>query len=89
MEGFGANNPDKRLNTVTEVAQGGNGRWIKGLSFSGADKEDVRMTIGQVGWDQSRTGKKGEKPVVYLYFSGECRVGTMNPRGAEGFGRCF
>ncbi|KAM7192403.1 hypothetical protein V8F20_008863 [Naviculisporaceae sp. PSN 640] len=73
MDGLGGKkNPNKKLNTVTEVAQGGNGRWFKGLSFSGADsKKDLRMTIEEVGWDKSRTGRTGEKPVVYLYLSNE------------------
>ncbi|KAK2609570.1 hypothetical protein N8I77_003066 [Diaporthe amygdali] len=67
LKGFGACNPNPELNKVIEVHQGGNGRWYKGMSFSGDDKDSMKQTIKEVGWDSSRNGLRGGKPVVYLY----------------------
>ncbi|KAK4217503.1 hypothetical protein QBC37DRAFT_369928 [Rhypophila decipiens] len=69
MAGFGAIHPEKHKNTVSEVIQKGNGGWIKGLSFSGAEKKALKQTMGEVGWGKTRSGLPGEKPVVYLYFT--------------------
>ncbi|KAF3763875.1 hypothetical protein M406DRAFT_262928 [Cryphonectria parasitica EP155] len=69
LKGFGAVNPDPRKNRVTECHQGGNGRWYKGMSF-GADEEDnMNKQIKEVGWDKTRTGLPGGKPVVHLYVT--------------------
>ncbi|KAM7194011.1 hypothetical protein V8F33_007517 [Rhypophila sp. PSN 637] len=69
MAGFGAINPEKHKNSVTEVIQKGNGGWVKGLSFSGAEKKELKQTVGEVGWDKTRSGLPGQKPVIYLYFT--------------------
>ncbi|KAJ0116777.1 hypothetical protein J7T55_009928 [Diaporthe amygdali] len=67
LKGFGACNPNPELNKVIEVHQGGNGRWYKGMSFRGDDKDAMKQTIKEVGWDSSRNGLRGGKPVVHLY----------------------
>lgn len=67
LKGFGATNPEPEMNKVFEVHQGGNGRWYKGMSFRGDDKDAMAKTIKDVGWDSSRNGQPGGKPVVWLY----------------------
>lgn len=69
LRGFGATNPDPSKNKVIEVHQGGNGRWYKGMSFKGDDDKSTESTIKSVGWDATRTGLPGGKPVVYLYVT--------------------
>lgn len=69
LRGFGATNPDPKKNRVFEVHQGGNGKWYKGLAFSGDDSENMDRAIKEVGWDQTRAGLPGGKPVVYLYVT--------------------
>lgn len=67
LKGFGACNPNPELNKAIEVHQGGNGKWYKGMSFRGDVQDDMKKTIKEVGWDSSRNGLRGGKPVVYLY----------------------
>ncbi|KAK1775545.1 hypothetical protein QBC45DRAFT_242573 [Copromyces sp. CBS 386.78] len=69
MYGFGACNPSKKKNKLFEVVQGGNGRWYRGLAFRGDDKELLQKTCKELGWDKSRSGLPGQKPVVYLYVT--------------------
>jgi hypothetical protein len=69
LRGMGATNPVAKKNKVWEVVQGGNGRWYKGIGFSGDDGEAMGRTLKQVGWDSTRTGGPGGKPVVYLYIT--------------------
>jgi hypothetical protein len=68
LKGFGATNSVPKRNRVTEVVQGGNGRWYRGMGFSGDDEADCRRPIREFGWDRTRTGLAGQKPVVYLYI---------------------
>lgn len=69
LKGFGATNPVPKLNRVTEVVQGGSGKWYRGLSFGGDSAKDMQKTLKDVGWDKTRTGLPGEKPVVVLYVT--------------------
>ncbi|KAL7619371.1 hypothetical protein AAE478_009908 [Parahypoxylon ruwenzoriense] len=69
MEGFGATNPFPRKNRVTEIIQGGNGKWYKGVTFSGESVDKVGKTLKDLGWDRSRTGRPGEKPVTWLWIT--------------------
>ncbi|ROW02446.1 hypothetical protein VMCG_06105 [Cytospora schulzeri] len=69
LKGFGAVNPDAKKNRVFELHQGGNGVWYKGLAFKGDDDKDMAKEIKSVGWDKSRNGLPGGKPVVYLYVT--------------------
>ncbi|KAI1771077.1 hypothetical protein F4818DRAFT_221174 [Hypoxylon cercidicola] len=67
--GFGASNPIPKKNKATEVIQGGNGKWYRGVTFSGDKSSAMKMTIGELGWDESRSGRPGEKPVVWLWIT--------------------
>ncbi|KAI1073581.1 hypothetical protein F5B20DRAFT_499785 [Whalleya microplaca] len=69
MKGFGAMNPSKKKNRITEVIQGGNGRWYRGVTFGGDESDSMKMTLSDLGWDRSRTGRPGEKPVVWLWIT--------------------
>lgn len=69
LRGFGADNPSPKKNRCYEIVQGGGGRWYKGISFGGDDKNVGTKTIGQLGWDESRNGQPGGKPVVCIYLT--------------------
>lgn len=69
LRGFGATNPIRKKNKVWEVVQGGNGKWYKGLSFNGDQDDEMGKTMKELGWDSSRSGLPGRKPVVYLYIT--------------------
>ncbi len=68
LKGFGACNPIPKKNKVTEVVQGGGGQWYSGMSFSGDDEVAMSKKIRDLGWDSTRTGLPGQKPVVFLYI---------------------
>ncbi|KAI0108833.1 hypothetical protein F4776DRAFT_412569 [Hypoxylon sp. NC0597] len=68
MTGFGAMNPLPKKNKVTELVQGGNGKWYRGITYSGED-DAVSKTLKELGWDSTRTGRPGEKPVVWLWIT--------------------
>lgn len=68
LTGFGCDNADPKKNRCYEIVAGGNGMWYKGISFTGADKDLIKKSIREVGWDQTRTGTAGQKPVVCLWF---------------------
>ncbi|KAI1162722.1 hypothetical protein F5B18DRAFT_364730 [Nemania serpens] len=63
---FGACNPNPALNRITEVVEGGGGRWYRGMIFQG-DQMDVQKTLKECGWDRSRSGR--EKAVVWLWIT--------------------
>lgn len=69
LRGMGATNPVAKKNKVTEVVQGGNGTWYKGVGFNGEDGAAMAKTLKEIGWDSSRAGMPGSKPVVYLYIT--------------------
>ncbi|KAK1767391.1 hypothetical protein QBC33DRAFT_538201 [Phialemonium atrogriseum] len=71
LEGLGATNRVPKKNRVAEVVQGGNGKWYKGVSFGEDSAKDMKRTLKEVGWDKSRTGLPGQKPVVYLYVTSD------------------
>ncbi|KAL7899615.1 hypothetical protein HDV63DRAFT_416423 [Trichoderma sp. SZMC 28014] len=68
LKGFGCTNPTPKKNKCFEVVSGGGGKWYKGLEVNGADKDMLKKTIKDVGWDSTRTGNPNEKPVVCLWF---------------------
>ncbi|WYZ43133.1 hypothetical protein EsH8_VI_000832 [Colletotrichum jinshuiense] len=68
LRGFGATNPAPKKNKCFEIVQAGNGRWYKGLCFSGDDKDMMKKTVAEVGWDATRTGQPGGKPVVCVWL---------------------
>lgn len=69
LKGFGACNTNPSLNRLFEVHQGGDGKWYKGMCIKGDDFSDMDKTIKSKGWDSTRTGMQGGKPVVYLYVT--------------------
>ncbi|KAH8668950.1 hypothetical protein BX600DRAFT_496943 [Xylariales sp. PMI_506] len=69
MKGFGATHPSAKRNRITEVVEGGSGRWYKGVTFAGNERDDMARTIKEIGWDMTRTGRPGEKPVVWLWVT--------------------
>ncbi|CZR57850.1 uncharacterized protein PAC_07739 [Phialocephala subalpina] len=71
MKQFGCDNPDAAKNIVYEIAERGNGRWSAGLRIKGDDKDKMKKTLADFGWDKSRTGYPGQKPVVWLWLTNE------------------
>jgi hypothetical protein len=69
LKGFGATNPSPKKNRCHEVHSGGNGRWYKGMTIQGDDKDTMKLAIKDIGWDSSRTGQPGGKPVVCLWLT--------------------
>ncbi|KAK6223914.1 hypothetical protein LQW54_000058 [Pestalotiopsis sp. IQ-011] len=69
MKGWGASNPNRKKNRITEVTPGGEGRFYKGSTFSGDEKDDLKMTAKDLGWDLTRSGRPGEKAVVWLWVT--------------------
>ncbi|KAH7361850.1 hypothetical protein B0T11DRAFT_317707 [Plectosphaerella cucumerina] len=69
LKGFGATNPVPKMNHCIEVVQGGNGRWYRGVGISGDDKGMMKKEIQEIGWDKTRSGQPGEKPVVVVWVS--------------------
>lgn len=68
LRGFGCTNEDPKKNKCVEIVPGGNGKWYKGIQFSGKDKDMMKKPIKDLGWDETRTGQPNEKPVVCLWF---------------------
>lgn len=67
MQNLGCTNGDAKKNKLHEVQETGNGRWVKGITISGDEKDKVKKSISEFGWDKSRTGGPGERPVVWLW----------------------
>jgi hypothetical protein len=67
MQNLGCTNSDANKNKLHEIQEAGNGRWVKGITISGSDKDRVKKQIAEFGWDKSRTGAPGERPVVWLW----------------------
>jgi hypothetical protein len=68
LKGFGCDNPAPKKNSCFELVAAGGGRWYKGMEVNGGDKEMMKKTLKDVGWDATRTGNANEKPVVCLWF---------------------
>ncbi|KAE8448676.1 hypothetical protein EG329_008891 [Mollisiaceae sp. DMI_Dod_QoI] len=69
MQNLGCTNTDAAKNVLYECTEKGNGQWATGLKIKGDDKDRVKKLIGEYGWDKSRTGHPGEKPVVWLWVT--------------------
>jgi hypothetical protein len=67
MQNLGCTNSDAKKNKLHEVQEAGNGRWVKGITISGDEKDKVKKSISDFGWDKSRTGASGQRPVVWLW----------------------
>lgn len=68
LKGFGCDNPVPKKNHCYELISSGGGKWYKGLEIGGDDKDMMKKTIREVGWDETRTGLPNGKPVVCLWF---------------------
>lgn len=68
LKGFGCTNSSAKRNRCYEIISGGNGKWYKGFSYGGDDKDKLKMAVKDVGWDGTRTGHPDGKPVVCLWF---------------------
>ncbi|KAK9442496.1 hypothetical protein VB005_03559 [Metarhizium brunneum] len=68
LKGFGCTNPVPKKNKVFEIQSAGGGKWYKGLEVNGGNKDLVKKSIKEIGWDATRTGNPREKPVVCLWF---------------------
>ncbi|KAI2622042.1 hypothetical protein GGS21DRAFT_376136 [Xylaria nigripes] len=64
---FGAMNPVPALNKITEVWEGGNGQWYRGMILMGDNEVVMKKTLRELGWDASRSGR--EKAVVWLWVT--------------------
>ncbi|KAH6653337.1 hypothetical protein BKA67DRAFT_593294 [Truncatella angustata] len=69
MNGFGATNPVAKKNKITEVCEGGNNRWYKGMTWSADDEDEMKKTLKELGWDNSRSGRPHEKPVIWIWVT--------------------
>ncbi|KAI9147608.1 hypothetical protein HJFPF1_12637 [Paramyrothecium foliicola] len=68
LRGFGCTNPVPKKNHCFEIMSGGSGKWYRGIDICGADKDMMKTTIKDVGWDQTRSGQPDGKPVVCVWF---------------------
>ena len=67
MQNLGCTNSDAKKNKLHELQEAGNGRWVKGITISGDEKDKLKKSIAEFGWDKSRTGAPGARPVVWLW----------------------
>ena len=69
LQGFGARNPERKKNKLTEMMVGHSGKWYKGITIAGDNEKMMDLTLKEMGWDSTRTGRPGEKPVVNLWIT--------------------
>ncbi|KAL2210948.1 hypothetical protein CC79DRAFT_1331328 [Sarocladium strictum] len=69
LKGYGCTNENKKKNNCFEILPAGGGKWYKGLKINGYDKAMMARTVKELGWDSTRSGINGEKPIVCLWFS--------------------
>ncbi|RDW68113.1 hypothetical protein BP6252_09509 [Coleophoma cylindrospora] len=69
MQQLGCNNKDPKKNKLYEVTRASNGTWKKGLVMCGDDKARMKTKITDWGWDKTRTGKPGERSVVWIWLT--------------------
>lgn len=66
MQQFGCDNEDKEKNAVIELAKGSDGRWFKGLVLQGSNKDMMKKSLADIGWNTDRGTKED---VVYCWFT--------------------
>ncbi|APA14029.1 hypothetical protein SS1G_11147 [Sclerotinia sclerotiorum 1980 UF-70] len=73
MQQLGCSNEDADKNVMTEVQEVGNGKWTKGMVFKGGNKDRMKMTLKDLGWDtgRKRTGLPGQSPLIWVYITGD------------------
>lgn len=67
LQQFGCDNADPAKNVLHEVAQGGGGRWYRGIAIKGDNADLMGKRVADMGWGEKKDGKEGE--VVWLYFT--------------------
>jgi hypothetical protein len=67
MQGFGCTNPDPAKNCLTEVSQGADGTWYKGITVKGSEEKQMKKRIEEIGWNAKRNGQ--DQDFVWLYFT--------------------
>ncbi|KAM3076271.1 hypothetical protein ACMFMG_006224 [Clarireedia jacksonii] len=71
MKALGCNNETADKNVMTEVTEAGNGKWLKGMKFSGGDKERMKKKLTDLGWDIRRRKLTGQSLVVWVYVTND------------------
>lgn len=69
MQNLGLKNDDANKNILYECTEKGNGKWTHGLKLVGGDKDKVKKSIGDYGWNKKRTGFPGQSPVVWIWVT--------------------
>ncbi|RAL62028.1 hypothetical protein DID88_002516 [Monilinia fructigena] len=71
MVQLGCDNKDPNKNVMTEVIEAGNGKWSKNMIFKGGDKDRMKMSLKDLGWEmeRKRTGFPGQGPLVWVYIT--------------------
>ena len=69
MQNLGCTNDDPKKNILYELAEKGSGQWSTGLRIVGDNKDMMKKTIGDLGWNSKRTGY--EQAVVWLWLTSE------------------
>lgn len=60
--------PTKHI--LFEITKSTSGGWCKGMEYHTLDRYQGRM-LRELGWDETRTGNQGERPLVYLWVCEE------------------
>lgn len=71
MMQLGCDNKDGGKNVMTEVTEAGNGKWLKGMVFKGDNKDRMKMSLTDLGWEtgRKRTGLPGQGPLIWVYIT--------------------
>jgi hypothetical protein len=69
MQNLGCANDDAKMNIMYECTEKGNGSWAHGIKLGGDDKDKMKKSIGEYGWNKTRTGFPGQRPVVWLWLT--------------------
>ncbi|KUJ15084.1 uncharacterized protein LY89DRAFT_589322 [Mollisia scopiformis] len=71
MQQLGCNNADDKKNIMYECSEKGNGAWAHGLRLVMDDKDRMKKSIKDFGWDKTRTGMLGQRSVVWVWLTKE------------------
>lgn len=71
MQGLGCCNGDAGKNILYECVEKGGGRWASGIVVKGDNKDEMKKSIEDKGWDHTRTGGFGKRPVTWLWATSD------------------
>ncbi|PQE19236.1 hypothetical protein CJF30_00007588 [Rutstroemia sp. NJR-2017a BBW] len=73
MKALGCNNEKADKNVLTEVTEAGNGRWLRGMKFSGGNGDKMKKKLHELGWniERKRSGLPGQGPVIWVYVTND------------------